>query len=252
MGGICQVTNKVNLKLVIILAVLSVETTQTSEVNPGACPAGWYQGQGACYINLVSEPRRRSWQNATSTCRELGGHLATPNSAVENEFIWGLFLASFPSDTKPLAGLWIGCTAGAINNDNYDSGVDWQCIGDTTEVMYRATWWIEDHRANCAVTRKSIWIKQWCTSSKYVMCEKRLLSVAIRSTTCSVATTGRCLQNHSFMTVEVKGKLQCCLACYKDQRCRSFNLKEDKLCELFGVGYEEQYLASGECVVYTI
>ena len=239
--------------LVIFTCVLfvwpvSVQSEQ-SAVRYGACPAGWQTWKGSCYKNVLSNPRRCTWQVAKSRCQELGGHLATPNSQDEYKFIWdNAYVDSFGS-SSPDIGVWIDC----IDEDG-EGVLELECIGDTSDVKYRAGWSSSGPGSdrNCVVmsTDRLKWNYWVCTGEKNVMCERPVPVYVTRSMTCSAVANDRCLLGHTFETLSVRGRLQCCQACHNDQRCRSFNLKGNQ-CELNDVSYDDN-LTDGNCVHYEL
>ena len=206
----------------------------------GICPAGWQLWEMSCYKSLY--PLKTNWQDALESCQGLGANLATPNSIEEYDFLWSTFWAS-PANVR---GVWIGCT-------DEDGDKVWECNGDTQDVKYRAEWTkpIGDNE-KCAVASVyyPLWASWSCTDVlKNVMCE-RPVEIMTQSATCSIVATDRCLLDHTFKTLIVRGRLQCCLACHKDQGCRSFNLRGNQ-CEVINSTDAEVMLSTaGSCNHY--
>ena len=226
-----------SLSLVVLLVLQG-----TNAVSYGACPEEWQQWKGSCYKSLLNP--MRTWKDAVEICNELDAHIATPNSKEEYDFMWEFTNSGLALST----GVWIGCT------DEDGDGV-WDCIGDTSDIHYRPDRMISPSPdRQCSVFSKiwPLWTSWSCVNDeKHVMCE-RPVPVITDSVSCSIVATNRCLSDHTFKTFTVRGKLQCCLACHKDQRCKSFNLRGNQ-CELSEGTHDVTLLVSdGDCVHYEL
>ncbi|XP_078385089.1 perlucin-like protein isoform X2 [Oculina patagonica] len=80
-----------------ILKVLQI----IAETLGHPCPSGWTRFNNYCY--LVSRSSK-SWSDAQTYCRSLGGDLVKINSAEENEFVLQLVRQKAPSVNH----VWIG------------------------------------------------------------------------------------------------------------------------------------------------
>ena len=77
-----------------------------------------------------------------------------------------------------------------------------------------------------------------CSDKRVVMCEHQQ---KIHKTICCFAASdpdGKalryCLLDHTYMEIPIRHPMQCCIACYKDPNCLSFNLSGNT-CQLNNV-----------------
>ncbi|XP_007237401.3 secretory phospholipase A2 receptor [Astyanax mexicanus] len=106
-----------------------VEPLETWQYKETTCPDGWFDHNGFCY-RFVEE--RSSWDNSSSTCRDLGAQLTSIHSLSELEML--LALIANASDPK----VWIGLS---IEADFHT--VKWS---DNSTVTFTSWHWQEPSR----------------------------------------------------------------------------------------------------------
>ena len=192
------------------------------------CPPDWHRYGESCYVVIT---RRMNWHAANRTCGESQANLVVPNSKLENNFIWELFLQTFDQDNTSKS-LWIGC------NDIEEEG-NWQnCpLNDDETDAYKN--WKEGepddkNDTDCAIIKmnshwKSKWIGIQCRNKRFPTCE-RPVNTATPLFCIQTGDDGRlitqCLFRHVMKELPGMGVISCGKACRSEPRCRSFNLLE--------------------------
>ncbi|XP_033726028.1 type-2 ice-structuring protein-like [Pecten maximus] len=97
---------------------LSKDELDTIKLSKKLCEEGWVHFQRQCYY---FSKRKRSWDNANTSCEDMGGHLATVDSKEIN-----IFIRNYRSR---FVRFWIG---GRSNDTN------WQWAGTGSALEYTA------------------------------------------------------------------------------------------------------------------
>ena len=191
------------------------------------CPPDWHRYGESCYVVLN---QTIGWYEANSTCVALQANIAVPNSKLENNFLWKLFLQVIQ---KPRVGLWIGCYdieeegnwekyCPGLNNVN-DSYQNWGTGQPSND---------SDRDTDCVAysfDSNGYWGVQYCTNHRFVACERHV-NTATPVFCTQTGDDGRlitqCLRRHVMKKLPGTGVISCGKACRSEPRCRSFNLLE--------------------------
>ena len=229
----------------IFLVILGVGRISSLGTLP-RCPPGWLLSGQSCWMPLMGI---FDMAEAQQECRQRGSNLPAPNSKAENDFVVWLFRETWPNGKR---SLWLGCTVKPPNNTL-------TCLGS---LGYQPHIIGSDNPDNQCVliNRNGTWSSNDCVRRRYTICERP----ATRFTStlfCSAASLNvaghvrsYCLLDHTISVTQTKTPMQCCLACFKDPNCQSFNLS-GKTCQLNNVTASQadadQLMASTEgCVHY--
>jgi len=82
-------------------------TTYETSQTPNECPDGWiYVGRVCFYFNVDDSKVNLTWTSAQEECEALGGHLAEPTTATEQEFLKSI--GKIVEATDKRSNWWIG------------------------------------------------------------------------------------------------------------------------------------------------
>ena len=192
--------------------------------SPG-CPYGWRQFGQSCYMIDTDTPL--NWYEARQVCLDAGSDLALPNSEAEQDFVWNMEKEQLTDIHFP-NNVWLGCKYGMEASGKLE-------FVDNNQNNYNK---INTNVTGCCVLQINggRWALINCSKERRVMCERTRCTTSLR---CFAVTTmdsehhdqPYCLLGHTFKETIIKSPIQCCLACYKDPNCRSFNLS-GKMCQL--------------------
>ena len=90
-------TSPCRMKLVCLYLM-----TMTACILASSCKLGQERCGGFCYQLL---DQKMAWDEANTTCSDMGGGLVVPNSEDEHQFIWKMFERNIRE-----GNVWIGCT----------------------------------------------------------------------------------------------------------------------------------------------
>ncbi|XP_046299806.1 CD209 antigen-like protein E isoform X2 [Marmota monax] len=121
------------------------------------CPWGWEAFQGNCYLFSRT---LGSWENAVSSCRDMGAHLVIINNAAEQRFLryW---------DIRKSQRTWIGLS------DHNNEG-SWYWVDNTP---LQLSYWKEGEPNNagdedCVELFVEDWNDSKCTAQNFWICER--------------------------------------------------------------------------------
>ncbi|XP_038071804.1 uncharacterized protein LOC119740533 [Patiria miniata] len=197
-----------------------------------SCPSGWILNAQSCWMAI---PDKKIMTDAQAGCKRMDSNSAVPNSKTENDFVFGLFKETWPNAG---IGLWLGCTAALPNNTL-------TCIESLTGSERFYTFVASDRpNRRCLMMDKvegSRWSLVNCGISRRTICERPATRLTAKTLQCSAIslnhaghTGSYCLLDHTFSVTQVKSPMQCCIACFKDLNCHSFNLSGNT-CQLNNV-----------------
>jgi len=146
---------------------------------------------------------RRNWKDAENECARQGGHLASINSAAENDFVYGLYIGK---GGRNAGGMWIGQSDNAANIPGSGEG-HWKW-SDGSQNVFKAwspgepnDWKGQAGGQDCGLMwlNDRSWDDQSCATAYPYVCAKETLPKCKDRCNCDPSTCADC----------AKGKAAC-------------------------------------------
>ena len=193
-----------------------------------SCLPGWVSYGHSCY-KLLSINDKLTWIQAFEACQSLDSHLTVPNTLDEKQFIGEMGQAVQCRQSGCQKRLWLGCTK--LQEDGE------LCEGSDIEQHQVLE---EGNHVCLRISAFSLELSESsCLEKKWVVCERqRKIHKTVRCLATSDPVDNKalpyCLLDHTYMEIPIRHPMQCCIACYKDPNCLSFNLSGNT-CQLNNV-----------------
>ncbi len=193
------------------------------------CQVGWKRHSNFCYKTDPVIQQRYNWTEAYDYCKSLGAKLSVPSDLLGDEQLYyKLLQTEYHYKCNVEVGnninVWLGCKEleGNMKCSSDDQKHIAAKINQPGECQMISLCSMQMAERNC-------------NDKKRVLCKRQLQKTSLQ---CQAAfkqddtnTMPSCLLNNTYKDIPLLHPIQCCIACYKDPDCLSFNLS-GKLCQL--------------------
>ncbi|XP_074544941.1 macrophage mannose receptor 1-like [Halichoeres trimaculatus] len=172
-------------------------TVQPTVLRKGGCPPNWKRLNSKCYMIINKE--KKTWEEARTHCRAMGGNLASILSQDEQVFLTGMLIKA------PTTDLWIGLNCRKNQQHYWTDGQPKKFYNWNTEGNFHIR---HDKTRECIVLTSNpeylgSWTKEYCNKTNGYVC-LRSVDPSFPDTTTAPSTDYVKIGNDSVRAVSEK------------------------------------------------